>query len=85
MEQFIYGDILSALILVLLAATLVIKDRENRTVSFFIPGVLVALFCTAFSIYCNTVLPAELRKGTDPALAEIEPFILMFEIGRAHV
>ncbi|MBR5091186.1 MAG: histidine kinase [Ruminiclostridium sp.] len=78
MEQFIYGDILSALILVLLAATLVIKDRENRTVSFFIPGVLVALFCTAFSIYCNTVLPAELRKGTDPALAEIEPCILMF-------
>ena len=74
MLQLICCDILSAVILFLLAATLVINEHDNRKISHFILCVLLALMSVSMSVYGNTVISAGIKSGTDPSAAVIGPF-----------
>lgn len=78
MRGIIYCQILSALILILLLTTLVIKERGNRKISLFIPSIVLALLHIAFSVYKGTAFAAEMKSGLQPDIAEAEPIIGMF-------
>ncbi len=75
MGYLVFCQTLSAVILILLVATLVIKEHENRKISFFVPSVILALLSTALSIYDHAILAAALQKGTDIEVAEAEPVL----------
>lgn len=75
MGQFIYCEILSALILVMIVAALVVKEHENRRISFFVPSVLLTLSGIALSVYAGSVMPSALRSG-DTEAAVIEPYMI---------
>ena len=75
MENMISCYILSAFILILLVTTLVIKEHENRNISFFIPSIILALLSTAFLIYDNSVFEAMINNGKYTEMADIKPFV----------
>ena len=74
MLELICCDILSAVILLLLTATLVINEHDNRKILLFIPCVLLALMSVSMSVYERTILSSEIKDGTQTSATVIGPF-----------
>lgn len=68
-------QILSGVILILLIATLVIKEYRNRTISFFVPSIILALMSNAFLINYLSASETLTNKGTNDELNDIMPFL----------
>ena len=73
----IYCQALSLFILVLLAATLAVKERGNKKISLFIPGIILAMLSIAFSVYKSSAYAAELAVEMQ-LYAAAEPFFDLF-------
>ena len=50
MDRLFSCEVLSAIVLLLLAISLVIKEHDNKSITFFVPGFLIALLSITLSI-----------------------------------
>ncbi len=71
-------QILSLFILVLLLATLVVKERGNRKIPLFITSILLAMLHIAFSVYKSTAYAAELINDPQSYASALEPLVDLF-------